>query len=161
MTQGAKANKSGHILERTVEGTLQAHGYFKKVSNTQKQQQLEDFLNAGLLPKRYARNIYIGMGIYTTDIYADFFVIGSPAFPSGLIIECKWQESGGSVDEKYPYLNLNIERCYPVPAIVIVAGGGMRQKAIDWFKQQVELNENLIAVHSCVDTFISWANKNI
>lgn len=158
MTQGAKANKSGKVLETTVEGTLRGHGYFQVCLNVPKQQQREYLLNSTLLPKRYARNVYVGTGIYQNDLYADFYVTGSPAFPSGLIIECKWQETPGSTDEKFPFLNLNIQFCYPVPTVVVIGGEGMRQGAMDWFKNQVGSNQNLLAVHK-VERFIAWANE--
>lgn len=160
MTQGARANKSGQVLETTVEGTLRGHGYFQLSLDTSKQEQLQYLLTPTLLPKRYARNVYIGSGIYKNDLYADFFIIGVPAFASGLIIECKWQEDRGSVDEKFPYLNQNIKDCYPVPSLVVIGGEGMRQGAIDWFKEQTKFNPNLLEVYK-LERFIAWANKNL
>lgn len=158
MNQGAKANRAGYVLETTVEGTLRGHGYFPVGSPVRKNYR-ENILNS-LLPKRYARNVYIGQGIYQTDLYVDFYIIGSTAIPSGLIIECKWQESSGSVDEKFPYLNLNIKDCYREPTIVVVGGKGMRQGAVDWFQKQVNHNQNLLGVHK-LEIFIAWANKNL
>ena len=160
MTQGGRANKFGQVLESTVEATLQGHGYFKVGHNVSKKQQREYILNSTLLPKRYARQVYIGTGIYESDIYVDFYVVGSDAIPSGLIIECKWQQESGSVDEKFPYLNLNIKDCYPAPAVVVVDGGGMKPGAISWFKKQVNLNPNLLAVYTLA-SFIAWANHNL
>ncbi|MBW4632764.1 MAG: hypothetical protein KME30_12985 [Iphinoe sp. HA4291-MV1] len=157
-TQGARANKSGEILESHVETTLRAHGYFQVCTHKPKKLQRDFILNSIFLPKRYAKQVYIGIGIYQTDVYVDFYVVGLPAMPSGLIIECKWQESGGSVDEKFPYLNLNIQRSYPAPTIVVLGGEGMREGAIDWLKERVTDNPNLLAVHS-LDRFIAWANK--
>lgn len=159
MTQGGRANKFGQVLEINVEATLQKHGYFKVGHNLPKKQQREYILNYTLLPKRYARQVYIGSGVYETDIYVDFYVIGVDAVPSGLIIECKWQQIGGSVDEKFPYLNLNIKDCYPAPAVVVIDGGGMKPGAIAWLKKQVHSNQNLLAVHT-LSSFIAWANKN-
>jgi hypothetical protein len=43
----------------------------------------------------------VGSTIYDTERKCDFFIINSGKFPKGLIIECKWQKSKGSVDEKY------------------------------------------------------------
>jgi hypothetical protein len=160
MTQGARANKFGQVLETTVEGTLLAHGYLKAGFNVPKKQQREYLLNSTLLPKRYAKNVYIGTGIYQTCLYADFYVIGSAKVPSGLIIECKWQQINGSVDEKFPYLNLNIKDCYPCQTVVVIAGAGRRQGAIDWFQKQVGVNPNLLAVHN-LESFITWANNNL
>ena len=159
MTQGAKANKVGQVLETTVEGTLRGHGYYEVCPNVPKSQQKEYILNSILFPKRYARSVYIGTGIYETEVYVDFYIIDSDKFPFGLIIECKWQESGGSVDEKFVYLNQNIKECYPTQTILVMGGEGMRPKALNWLKKQVDSNPNLLAVHS-IDRFIAWANKN-
>ncbi len=160
LTQGGRANKAGQVLEITVEGTLRAHQYYQVTPSVPKQQQREHILHSILLPKRYARSVYIGTGIYQTDIYVDFYIIDSIKFPLGLIIECKWQESGGSVDEKFPYLNLNIQHSYPVPTILVMGGGGMREKALNWLKRQVDYNQNLLAVYS-LDRFIAWSNNNL
>jgi hypothetical protein len=154
MTQGARANKSGNILEGNIEAVLNGHNYFQVGNHVTK----EFLLNASLLPKRYAKQVYIGAGIYQTSLKVDFYVVGLSANPSGLIIECKWQESGGSVDEKFPYLNLNIQQSYPAQTIVVIGGEGMREGAINWLRQQVKSNRNLLGVYS-LDRFIAWANK--
>ncbi|MEC4885962.1 MAG: PD-(D/E)XK nuclease superfamily protein [Scytonema sp. PMC 1070.18] len=159
-TQGARANKSGGILESQVETILRAYNYFQVSSQLSKKVKREFLLNSIFLPKRYAKQVYIGTGIYQTDIYVDFYIVGLPALSSGLIIECKWQESGGSVDEKFPYLNLNIQYSYPAPTIIVLGGEGMREGAIDWLKERVTDNHNLLAVYS-LDRFIAWANKNL
>ena len=160
MTQGGRANKAGNVLEKTVEGALQGHGYVLVGNNLPKKQKLAYLLNSISIPRRYARQVHIGPGIYGTDIYVDFYIIGSPAIAEGLIIECKWQQVGGSVDEKLPYVNLNIQNCYPAPAIVLLDGGGMKPGAITWLKQQVGVNQNLLAVHT-LSSFIIWANNNL
>jgi hypothetical protein len=110
--------------------------------------------------KRYAKQVYIGSGIYGTAIYVDFYVFNSVAIPDGLIVECKWQQVGGSVDEKLPYLNLNIQTCYPSPAVVLIDGEGMKKGAINWLTRQVDYNSNLLAVHN-LTRFIIWANNHL
>ncbi len=159
MTQGGRANSSGNVLETTIEGTLLGHGYSAIDCNLPKKQRLGFLLSCNKLQKRYARQVYIGQGIYDTNIYVDFYIIGSSSISSGLIIECKWQQAGGSVDEKLPYLNLNIQYCYPVPAIVLIDGGGMKPKAVSWLSAQTALNQNLLAVHN-ISSFIKWSNNN-
>jgi hypothetical protein len=154
--QGARANKSGKILEANVEATLSGHNYYQVGNHVS----IQYVLNAGLLSKRFAKQVYIGRGIYQTDIYVDFYVYGLPIMPSGLIIECKWQESGGSVDEKFPYLNMNIQYSYPAPTIVVIGGEGMREGASRWLKERVSDNQNLLAVQT-LDRFIAWADKNL
>ncbi|MGD1875125.1 MAG: PD-(D/E)XK nuclease superfamily protein [Mastigocoleus sp.] len=160
MTQGARANKSGGILERHVETTLRTHDYFQLGCRVPRKQQREFMLNSILLPKHYAKQVYIGSGIYQTDIYVDFFVVGLPGMSSGMIIECKWQESEGSVDEKFPYLNLNIQNSYPAPTIIVIGGEGMRDGSVRWLKERVRDNHNLIGVYS-LDRFIAWTGKNL
>ncbi|MBD2388276.1 PD-(D/E)XK nuclease superfamily protein [Cylindrospermum sp. FACHB-282] len=160
MTQGGRANKSGKVLEKTLEGTLAGHGYIQVGENLTQKQRLDSLLKSTNLPKRYATQVNIGAGIYGTDISVDFYIIGSASISSGLIIECKWQGGGGSVDEKLPYVNLNIQNCYPAPAIVLIDGGGMRTGAIRWLKNQVGFNQNLRAVYE-LTSFIIWANNNL
>ncbi|HEY9650405.1 MAG TPA: PD-(D/E)XK nuclease superfamily protein [Coleofasciculaceae cyanobacterium] len=160
MIQGARAAKFGNNLERTVEGILQAQGYSPICPTLPKKQRRNWLLCSNGLQKQYARHVYIGSGIYGTDIYVDFLIIGSSSYPTGLIIECKWQQSSGSVDEKLPYLNLNIQDCYPAPAIVVIDGQGMKPGAINWLTRQVGLNPQLIAVYDLTH-FMIWANKNL
>lgn len=160
MNRGKRAVVSGHNLEQNVETTLQNHGYFKLGYDGPKKEILTYLLHSCYFPKRYARQVYIGQGIYNTDIYVDFFFVDSSLNHSGIIIECKWQQTGGSVDEKLPYVNLNIKECYPVPTIVLIDGDGMRSGAISWLKAQVTSNPNLLAVHT-LSSFMAWANNNL
>jgi len=160
MTQGSKAVTFGNVLEKTGAGTLAGHGYVPIDCNIPKKQRLGLLLTCNDFPKRYATQVYIGSGIYGTEIYVDFYVMGSVSIPSSFIVECKWQQTGGSVDEKLPYVNLNIQNCYPAPAIVLIDGGGMKQGAINWLNAQVNVNQNLLAVHT-LTSFITWANNNL
>lgn len=160
MTQGGKAVTSGKMFENNVERILQGHGYVQVGQNLRRKQKLESILSSTNLPKRYATQVHVGDGIYGTDIYVDFYLICSASFNSGLIIQCQSQQTSGSVDEKLPYLNLNIQDCYPAPTVVLLDGGGMKAGAIDWLKAQVGVNPNLLAVHNLTD-FVAWANNNL
>jgi hypothetical protein len=160
MTQGARAVTSGTVLENTVEGALLGHRYVQVGLDLPKKQRLEYLLSSNSQPKRYIKQAYIGQGIYGSDIYVDFYIIGAASLTSGLIIECKWQQTSGSVDEKLPYLNLNIQNCYPAQTIVLIDGGGMKPQAISWLNKQVNFNQNLLAVHD-LSSFIVWANNNL
>ncbi|MEH2027436.1 PD-(D/E)XK nuclease superfamily protein [Nostoc sp.] len=160
MTQGARAVTSGNVLEKTVEGTLLGHGYVQVGFGLPKKQRLGCLLSSNTIPKRYARQVYIGAGIYGSYIYVDFYIIGATSVSSGLIIECKWQQSSGSVDEKLPYLNLNIQNCYPAQAVVLIDGGGMKPQAVSWLGKQVGFNQNLLSVHN-LSSFIAWSNNNL
>ena len=75
-----------------------------------------------------------------------------------LIIECKWQQSGGSVDEKYPFALFNIFKI-GVPTIILLDGGGYKQAAMKWLKDQVDPNRALIGVYNMME-FQSLVNKS-
>ncbi len=160
MTQGGRAVISGNVLEKTVEGTLLGHDYVQVGADLPKKKRLACLLSSNNILKRYARQVYIGKGIYGSDIYVDFYIIGAASISSGLIIECKWQQTSGSVDEKLPYLNLNIQNCYPVKTVVLIDGGGMKPQAISWLNTQVGYNQNFLALHS-LTSFIAWSNNNL
>ncbi|HEY9669398.1 MAG TPA: PD-(D/E)XK nuclease superfamily protein [Coleofasciculaceae cyanobacterium] len=160
MNQGGRAVISGNVLEKTVEVILQSHGYVEICRDLPKKRRRDWLVYSSHPPKRYAKQVYIGLGIYGTDIYVDFYIFNDVAFPTGLIIECKWQQSGGSVDEKLPYLNLNIQNCYPSPAMVLIEGEGMKKGAIDWLTRQVISNGNLLAVYN-LSHFMIWANNHL
>ena len=66
--------------------------------------------------------------------------------PGKLIIECKWQQIAGSVDEKYPYTVQNIRERYPCRTIILLDGNGYKPGAKEWLCSQVD--DKLLAVFS-------------
>lgn len=123
-------------------------------------QSAEDVIGMILLQRRYIpqRQYPIGISIFGSTLYADFYLDDVPAFPRGLIIESKWQEVSGSVDEKIPYLVANIREVYPCPTIVVFHGGGFRPGAETWLRRQI--GGNLIAVYR-LEEFLTWVNHNL
>lgn len=134
-TQGAQAQKTGKVAERMIDGLLRQLGYTPICQPI------------------------IGIGIYGTPIQTDFLIERAPGFDRGLIIESKWQASGGSVDEKYPYLIANIWHCYPCPVIILADGDGARPGAIRWLKSQID-GDHLYAVFTMKE-LITWCNRNL
>ena len=110
----------------------------------------EDLLEAMIGVKGYCvdRGVLVGVSIFGHRLKADLMVSGLPDFPRGLAIESKWQSSDGSVDEKFPYLVMNIRMAYPCPVIIILDGRGSKPGAVEWLKGQVD-QEHLLAVLSC------------
>ena len=86
--------------------------------------------------KQYAKQVYCGKTIYETPRKVDFLVINEALFPDDLIIECKWQQVSGSVDEKYPFLLFNIIKT-GVPTIILIDGEGYRLAALKFLKDEV------------------------
>jgi hypothetical protein len=97
--------------------------------------------------KRYSKQPWCGESIYGSLRKCDFLVMNQVKFPDGLIIECKWQESAGSVDEKYPFVMLNITKI-GVSTIVLIDGDGYKKQAFDWLKKQVSSDRALIGVYT-------------
>lgn len=105
----------------------------------------------------YLRQHPIGLGIFGTPILVDFYLPLLEGAPGGLIIESKWQQISGSVDEKLVYLTENIVACYPCATMIVVDGAGFRPGAVDWVRAQVGRGP-LRAVLGIAD-FLAWSNR--
>lgn len=147
MTQ---ANYTGTVLERFILSRLDDRGY-TFVPRTR-------FTPARIMGQPiFTRHFHIGESIYGTSQYCDFIVYHPEKWPDNLIIESKWQQSGGSVDEKYPYLVLNIQIQYRCPTILLLDGGGYKSGAERWIRSQVG-HGNFIHVFNMPE-FAAWANS--
>ena len=161
-----RSEATGSVAESTVRGVLTGRGYVElSVHESQLAEPVaeqtamfRDFARRPRPARLFVAQYPIGPSIYGLPLNADFWVFGAPLFPSGLVIEVKWQQSTGSVDEKFPYLVHNIKECYPCPALVIADGGGQRPGALQWLRDQA--GDNLLAVFSLAE-FLAWANRNL
>ncbi len=82
-------------------------------------------------------------------------------------IECKWQQSAGSVDEKLPYLYLNTIEAMPEnDVMILIDGEGFKAGAKTWLRKAVK--EKLYTTESSksknimvfsLSEFFTWANK--
>lgn len=134
-SSGGRANSAGRSAEHLIYCFLEHRGY-----NVQSQ-------------------YLAGTNIYGGRLYIDVFCTGIRQFPDGLAVESKWQSTGGSVDEKLPYLIANIQEQYPCPAVIVVAGGGTRPGAILWAKTKVD-GQKLINVLS-LEEFMAWVMREL
>lgn len=149
-TQGGNAVEFGNELEAFVWNALVRRKY-EYVPR-------EKFFPACVLPQPlFTKQIVVGDSIYDTPLKSDFMLYHPEKFPQKLIIECKWQQISGSVDEKYPYTVQNIREKYLCPAIILLDGGGYKPGAKRWLCSQVD-NEKLLAVFSMAE-FQKWVNK--
>jgi hypothetical protein len=138
---GTKANKTGNRLEKFVQEALRESGYVEFFYP-----KAQAFQNRKIIGgKQYLKQLPVGDTIYDTKRKCDFMVINRAKFPNDLIIECKWQQSSGSVDEKYPFLYFNIIKT-GVPTVVLIDGGGYKPAAKAWLKDQVSKTGALIGV---------------
>lgn len=159
MTQGALASNQGGMLESTVKSVLQRHG-FQLVGHLEYQKHPEKYGTELLLTNMPYNTIYNHKG--KTE-----FLLVSERYKLSIRIECKWQQSNGSVDEKLPYLYLNCIETMPENRIIIVIDGdGWKKGAIAWLKTAVAdkkytttLNHDKEIQVFALQEFITWANK--
>ena len=71
------------------------------------------------------REVYLGKTVIGKNRRIDVFVV-HPATGVVLALECKYQDSPGTVDEKIPYA-LNDMEAMDVPGYIVYAGGGFSE----------------------------------
>jgi hypothetical protein len=148
---GTQANYTGTVLEKFIQDRLIERGY-AFIPN--KKFDAAKYIEQPIYTRRY----YVGLNIYESKLYCDFILYHPQKWPRSLIIESKWQQSGGSVDEKFPFLVLNIQYKYPCPTIILIDGGGYRKVAEAWLRNQAG-TKNLEHVFS-MSEFQKWVNQN-
>lgn len=157
-TQGNIANSSGNVLEQAVVSTFKTKG-FEVVRYRDWEKNKEGYGQELLLENVPFTTIYGHNG--NTE-----FLLKSESFNLEIRIECKWQQSAGSVDEKFPYLYLNCIHSMPEKDIIIIVdGGGYKEGALQWLKNAAEQSlyqndeKKNIKVLSLVE-FLTWVNKS-
>jgi hypothetical protein len=144
------ANHNGNQLEKFIDERLIEKGY----THVPK----ERFRAATYLEQPiYSRQCFVGKSLYGTDSHCDFVIFHPEKYPDSLIIESKWQQSKGSVDEKYVYTITNIKQHYPHKTILLLDGGGYTKQTERWIRQQVD--GKLLHVFNMAQ-FQKWANKD-
>ncbi len=147
---GTQANYTGSILEKDILSRLNERGYTFILPKR--------FISARFLEQPiYSRRFHIGQSIYDTPQYCEFILYHPQKWPDNLVIEVKWQQVGGSVDEKYPYLVLNIQMKYEIPTILILDGAGYKKGAEKWIRSQSG-HGNFLSVFN-LQQFHAWVNN--
>jgi hypothetical protein len=125
MTQGFEANHSGKFLEEIVQREFLARGFLFRTYG-------EDAGNLDLFSRRIVLRNVPYRSLYGCTSRSEFVVTD---VSRKVRIECRWQEVGGSVDEKFPYLLRNATERMPEREILILLGGdGARIEAVSWLK---------------------------
>lgn len=146
---GLIANKNGSELEQFIEMKLLNKGYTYIPR--------KEFTAARYLEQPiYSFQFYVGQSIYDTPVYCDYILYHPEKWPDCLVIEAKWQQSKGSVDEKYPFAVLNIKTRSPYKTIMLLDGKGYKKGAEKWLRAQVD--KKLLGIFNMVE-FQTWVNK--
>ena len=103
------------------------------------------------------RNVDVGLGVYGGTAKAEIVAHNSKRFPEGLIVKPYYQSVSGSADEKFPYMVLTSRESYELPSVIVYAGGGYREGAIEWLSK--ETDTQLVAVLH-IDEFSEWLKRN-
>jgi hypothetical protein len=106
----------------------------------------------------FARQVKLEKGIYDAYLKSDLFVRDPVHFKEGLHIECKWQQTPGSIDEKYAYTMLSLIQ-FTRPSLIVLAGTGARPTAVEWLRSQAKESKGHVKFFSGTDEIISYLNK--
>ena len=88
----------------------------------------------------FSQQCFIGKDIYGKRRRVDFILYHPTRWQDCLVIQCKWQASGGSVDEKYPFEVLSIQ-LNEFETIIVLDGNGYSKGAEMWLKNQAGKNK--------------------
>jgi len=159
MAKGKSANITGNQLEVAVQTVLSNKGF-----------EIEMYRKWGKNPEKYGKELLLKnvpfQTIYGHKGNTEFLLI-SEKYGLRIRIECKWQQSAGSVDEKLPYLYLNTIEAMPEKDIIIlIDGDGFKTGAKSWLRNAVKeklytTDENKstnVMVFSLAE-FFTWANN--
>jgi hypothetical protein len=146
-TQGGQANTSGQYFESMVRNALLHRGY------------VELPRTAAPVSEPYFMTQKKGgfLSVYDKELTVDFFAFHPVKFPSGLVIECKYQGTSGSVDEKFPYTVLSLKNM-PCPSVLLMEGGGANPKARDWVMRQ---KDTTFTPFDGISSFIRAVNSGL
>ncbi len=147
--QGQRANMTGKNLERFISGLLDHAGYtcIDAVAFMATR-------TKGL--PIYAREYPVGKDLYDRAHKCDFILFHPDKYPHCLVIESKWQQASGSVEEKLPFLVLSIEQS-GYDTFVVMDGGGYSPGAEAWLRRQTGKNTRLQQVFD-MQQFQRFAN---
>lgn len=124
--QGAQANQNGKGLEDDLAHLLTSRLEYMHVLHPL------DLAGAQRFYCRRWKSPY--PTLYGHPMQVDFY-LGGPDYPTGLIIEVKYQRQSGSVYEKYVYMVQSLLQT-GIPVIILLIGKGIHHGAAAWCQAQ-------------------------
>lgn len=127
-SRGSQAATTGKCLEDYIEQRLHSCRYrLVKSKDFDAQRELEQPI--------YAKQHQVDPDIYDKNRRVDFIIYHPQKWPDSLVIEAKWQQSAGSVEEKYPFLVACINESR-YESMVVLDGNGYTPGAEKWLRGQ-------------------------
>lgn len=83
----------------------------------------------------FSQQVNVGTNIYGNRRTVDFILYHPRRWPNCLVLQCKWQTSSGSVDEKYPF-EVECIAQGRFETIIVLDGGGYSRGARQWLLAQ-------------------------
>lgn len=83
----------------------------------------------------FAAQCAVGEDIYGKSRRVDFILYHPKRWADCLVIQCKWQASSGTVEQKFPFEVLSIEK-NPYATLIVLDGGGYSDGAEKWLAAQ-------------------------
>lgn len=143
-SQAQEANHSGQFLEQAIMNDFKRRGVLVE----------DDKHTHGmrhLFQDKYLLKNVPYMSIYGCKSKSEFVYVNQRT-ELKVRIECRWQQEGGSVDEKFVYFFENAKRV-PEPYVwLIIDGNGARAKALFWIKREALAHQaKKIRIYSLVE----------
>lgn len=136
MSQGGESNDSGTWLERLVERTFVDVGYSAK-SATDDQDNSDLFQPQILIKNVPYQNLFGRQSRIEFELIDERYDLHMP-------MECRNQETSGSVHEKIPYFYLNALYCLPGNVVAFIYSGDWYtnndtgKASIEWLKNAIK-----------------------
>lgn len=148
---GKQAVPSDQRLEDFVADILDEEGHEKVDAS-------RFFAEQGKGRPIYARRCNAGKDVYGKQRRVDIILYHPRLHPDCLVIQCKWQVSSGSVEQKYPFEVLSIKQ-NECDTIIILDGEGYSSGAKQWLIEQAGKGRKLRHVLT-QGKFTEMANKS-
>ena len=147
MAAGSKAVRTGINFRAQIKTTLECSGFRESPI-------IESYLSGEmtLVNPVFGRNVVIGMDIYGNEFKADFVYIKGKVIR---VIHARWQQSSGSVDQKFPFFVANAKNL-PYSSIFVLGGDGFKQGARVWLNSQKD--SRIVNVFT-EEEFQEWMNN--
>ncbi len=84
----------------------------------------------------YSTNVVIGKNIYKNNRKGHFLLYHPNKWPKGLVVEVRWQGVNGTVDEKFPFIVMNIKRL-GLETVIVMGGGNLKPEVVNWVESQI------------------------